>query len=122
MSQHAMSGTPLKDPRSGVSLMRAARREVRMQRGMTVDDAVEVVNVLGDLLAQDAGDDVRELVMAARRLVRGVDELSCELERERARRQTSSTAYVHTDGHPLEQGCDGGGRRDFLAGRAVHAG
>jgi len=37
--------------------------------GRTVEDAVNVVNVLGDLLAQDANDDVRNFVMAVRQLV-----------------------------------------------------
>ena len=94
-----------------------------MSDEMTIDDAINVASVLGDDLASDANDDVRELASAARRLVRHIGEQSCELERERARRQASARVYVgFADGHPLEEKADGGGRRDFLAGRPVHAG
>ena len=90
---------------------------------MTIDDAINVANVLGDDLASDANDEVRELAISARRLVRHIGEQACELERERASRQALGRGYGRlTDGHPLEEGADGGGRRDFLAGRPVHAG
>ena len=82
---------------------------------MTIDDAINVANILGDVLASDANDDVRELAVAARRLVRHIGEQSCELERERAR------GYARfTDGYPLEEGADGGGRRDFGVQYAEH--
>lgn len=94
-----------------------------MRAEMTIDDAVNVVNVAKDCLAPDADDDVRELAMAAKRLVKYIDELSLELERERARgRGLAASDARHEDGHQLEEGADGGGRRDFLAGRPVHAG
>jgi hypothetical protein len=90
---------------------------------MTINDAINVANVLSDVLASDANDDVQELAIAARRLARQIGEQSRELERERARRQPSGQGYARvTDGHPLEEGTDGGGRRDFLTGRPVHAG
>ncbi|MGH9202109.1 MAG: hypothetical protein ACRD2A_12845 [Vicinamibacterales bacterium] len=41
-----------------------------MRAEMTIDDAVNVVNVANDCLAHDADDDVRELAMPAKRLVR----------------------------------------------------
>ena len=48
---------------------------------------------------------------------------AAELERERARRRgLGSREAVTLEGHRLENGADGGGRRDFLAGRGVHAG
>ena len=94
-----------------------------MSDEMTIDDAINVANILSDVLASDANDDVRELAVAARRLVRHIGEQACELERERARRQALARGHARfTDGHPLEEGADGGGRRDFLAGRPVHAG
>jgi hypothetical protein len=52
-----------------------------------------------------------------------LDEQSLELERERARRHGLRPGDTRiADGHQLEDGRDGGGRRDFLAGRGVHAG
>jgi hypothetical protein len=90
---------------------------------MTVEDATNVVNVLSDVLACDANEDVRELASAARQLVRHIGEQSSELERERARRRGLARGEVRVpDGNPLKEGADGGGRRDFLAGRPVHAG
>lgn len=90
---------------------------------VSIEDAVNVVNVINDCLAPDAGDDVRELAVAAKRLVRHVGELSLELERERARRRAPAGREARlVDGHRLIEGTDGGGRRDFLAGRPVHAG
>jgi hypothetical protein len=48
---------------------------------------------------------------------------AAELERERARRQGTGHRQATTiEGDRLEAGADGGGRRDFLAGRGVHAG
>ncbi len=58
-----------------------------------------------------------------RRLVRRISEQSSELERERARRRSPARGDVRVpDGNPLKEGTDGEGRRDFLAGRPVHAG
>lgn len=46
-----------------------------------------------------------------------------ELERERARRRAvAPRAAPVVDGAPLEERIDGGGWREFLAGRPVHAG
>ena len=90
---------------------------------IAIEDAVNVVNVISDSLPHDADEDVRELAVAAKRLVHHIDELSLELERERARRrELTGRDAGRVDGCPLEEGTDGGGRRDFLAGRAVHAG
>lgn len=90
---------------------------------VSVEDAVNVVDVINDCLAPDADDDVRELAVAAKRLVRHIDELSRELECERARRRGVAEKDARlAEGHRLEEGTDGGGRRDFLAGRSVHAG
>ena len=58
-----------------------------MRTEMTVDDAINVARVVGDLRDNDADGEVRELAVAARRLARQVDEQSLELERERARRR-----------------------------------
>lgn len=94
-----------------------------MRDEMTIEDATNVVNVLSDVLACDANEDVRELATAARQLVRHIAEQSSELERERARRRSLPRGDVRVpDGNPLKEGTDGGGRRDFLAGRSVHAG
>jgi len=90
---------------------------------MTIDDAINVANVVSDVLAEDAVQEFRDLAIAAKRLVCHIQEQSRELERERARRQSLVGGDAHVpEGHPLEEGTDGGGRRDFLAGRAVHAG
>jgi hypothetical protein len=94
-----------------------------MYEDMTINDAANIVNVANDCLAHDVDDDVRELAIAAKRLVSHIAEQSCEMERERARRRSQAEVQVRlVDGHRLEEGTDGGGRRDFLAGRAVHAG
>ncbi len=94
-----------------------------MRNEMMIEDATNVVNVLSDDLVHDPNEHVRELATAARRLVRHIAEQSSELERERGRRRSfvSSDAGA-PDGSPLKEGSDGGGRRDFLAGRGVHAG
>jgi hypothetical protein len=90
---------------------------------MTIDDAINVANVIGDCLAPEADTDLRELALAARRLVREVQEQADELERERARRRSAALREVNlTDGAPLEDRIDAGGWREFLAGRPVHAG
>lgn len=90
---------------------------------MTIEDATNVVNVLCDVLACDSNEDVRELATAARQLVRHVAAQSSELDRERARRRSVARGDMRVpDGNPLKEGADGGGRRDFLAGRPVHAG
>jgi hypothetical protein len=94
-----------------------------MRNEMTIEDATNVVNVLRDVLACDANEDVRELATAARQLVRHIEEQSSELERERARRRSLARGEARVpDGNPLEEGTDAGGRPDFLAGRPVHAG
>jgi hypothetical protein len=94
-----------------------------MRNEMTIEDATNVVNVLSDDLACDPNEDVRELATAASRLVRHIAEQSSELERERARRRGLARGEARVpDGNPFEVGTDGGGRREFLAGRPVHAG
>jgi len=94
-----------------------------MQDEMTVEDAVNVANVLSDVLAHHPEQEVRDIVIAARQLVRHVADHSRELERERARRRSLAREEASAaEGHRLEEGADRGGRRDFLAGRAVHAG
>jgi hypothetical protein len=81
------------------------------------------VHVLGGDLASNGDEDLRKLVLAATSLVSHVQEQAAELERERARRQGIGHREAMTlEGHRLENGADGGGRRDFLAGRGVHAG
>ena len=90
---------------------------------MTIDDAVNVVRVLSEVLAHDGDEDVRELLAAAKHLVRHVEEQACELKRERARRHgMRRNGSPLPGGDPLLEGRDIGGRRDFLAGRPVHAG
>lgn len=94
-----------------------------MHDDMTIDDAINVANVVTDCMPPDADTDMRELAVAAKRLVGHVAEQLCELERERARRKAAAGEGAPlVEGHWLEEGTDGGGRRDFLAGRAVHAG
>jgi hypothetical protein len=90
---------------------------------MAIDDAINVVKVLGDERDGDPDSDVSSLARAARRLLRHIDELACELERERARRHGLRRGYTRMPpGLPLHEGMDGGGRRDFLGERPVHAG
>jgi hypothetical protein len=90
---------------------------------MTIDDAVNIVNVANDSLARHADEDVRRLANAAKQLVSHVAEQSREIERERARRRALAREGARlVEGHRLEEGTDSGGRRDFLAGCAVHAG
>lgn len=94
-----------------------------MDNEMTIDDAINVVRVLGGERVSDHDRDVRTLACAAQWLARHVEEQHLELERERARRK--GLAYRdarRVDGHRLHAGTDDGGRRDFLAGRGVHAG
>ena len=94
-----------------------------MRTEMTIEDATNVVNVLSDDLACDPNEDVRQLATAARWLVRHIAEQSRELERERARRHGMGSGEARrADGHRLLTGTDGGGRRDFMADRGVHAG
>ena len=94
-----------------------------MHDEMTIDDAINVANVENDLLIDHADADVRELAVAAKCLVNHVGEQSREAERERARRKGLPQEDARlVAGHRLEEGTDGGGRRDFLAGLAVHAG
>jgi hypothetical protein len=90
---------------------------------ITIDDAINVANVIADCLPTDADSDLRELALAARRLVREVQEQADELERERARRRSvAPRAGALIDGAPLEERIDAGGWREFLRGRPVHAG
>ena len=94
-----------------------------MRELMTVEDAINVVHVLGRDLASNGDEDLGKLVSAATWLVSHAQEQAAELERERARRQGLGDREGTTlEGHRLENGADGGGRRDFLAGRGVHAG
>ena len=94
-----------------------------MHDEMTIDDAINVANVENDLLIDHADADVRELAIAAKRLVSHVGEQSREAERQRARRKGLPQEDAGlVEGHRLEEGTDGGGCRDFLAGLAVHAG
>src|SRR5436190_5189082 len=88
----------------------------------TIEDAINVVNVAETCLPANADRDVRQLVAAARRLVRHVTAQREELERARARRHGLANPAAHADGHRLIDGRDAGGRRDFLSGRPVHAG
>ena len=108
---------------SGKSLRAAWSKKSAMRDDMTIEDATNAVNVLSDVLACDASEDVREIATAARQLVRHIAEQSSELERERARRRSLVRGDMRVpDGNPLKERTDGGGRRDFLAGRPVHAG
>jgi hypothetical protein len=94
-----------------------------MREDMTVDDAINVVHVLGRELASNGDEDLGKLVSAATSLVSHVQEQAAELKRERARRHgIGHRAAVSLEGRRLEKGEDGGGRRDFLNGRGVHAG
>jgi hypothetical protein len=96
---------------------------MKMRNEMRIDDAINVARVVGDLRGDDADAEVRELAVAARRLARQVEEQSLALERERARRHGLGRRYARfPEGSPLRDGVDGGGHRDFLAGRPVHAG
>lgn len=94
-----------------------------MNNEMTIDDAINVARVLGDERVSDRDRDIRTLACAAQQLARHVEEQRLELERERARRKGLRYRDAQrADGHRLHAGTDGGGRRDFLAGRGVHAG
>jgi len=94
-----------------------------MYDDITLDDAVNFVNVATDSLARHADKDVRGLAIAAKELVSHVAEQSREIERERARRRALAPEGARlVEGHRLEEGTDSGGRRDFLADCAVHAG
>jgi hypothetical protein len=90
---------------------------------ITIEDAINVANVISECIATDAERDLRELAVAARRLVRELGDQARELERERARRRSAAgkeTSLVY--GKSLQQGADSGGWREYLAGRPVHAG
>jgi hypothetical protein len=94
-----------------------------MHNEMTVDDAINVARVVGDLRGDDADEEVRELAVAALRLARQVEEQALELARERARRRGFGSQHPRCpEGSPLIRGADAGGRRDFLGRRPVHAG
>ena len=90
---------------------------------MTIEDAINVANVIAGCVGDDSDPDLRELAVAGRRLIREVGEQARELERERARRRSVSPRGVPlNDGAPLDAKVDAGGWREFLAGRPVHAG
>jgi hypothetical protein len=94
-----------------------------MSNHMAVEDAINVVQILGCELASDGDEDVGKLVSTAIWLVSHVQEQALELERERARGHGIGRREATTlEGHRLENGADGGGRRDFLAARGVHSG
>jgi hypothetical protein len=87
-----------------------------------IDDAINVANVIADCVGSDADADLRGLAVAAKRLVRELGEQARELERERARRRSPSQRTSLVDGASLRDGTDGGGWRQYVAGRPVHAG
>jgi hypothetical protein len=90
---------------------------------ITIDDAVNIANVVIGSLALHPDEDVRELALATKQLVSLIAEQSREIERERARRRALEPEGARlVEGHRLEEGTDAGGRRDFLGGCAVHAG
>jgi hypothetical protein len=89
---------------------------------MTIDDAINVATVIADCVTPDADGDLRELAVAAKRLVRELGAQAQELERERARHRSWSRQASLVDGMPLQEGTDAGGWRELLAGRPVHAG
>jgi hypothetical protein len=90
---------------------------------IAIDDAINVVRILGDERGDDSDSDVRSLACAPRRLLNQIDELAFELERERARRHGLKRRDARMpDGHTLLEGMDGAGRRDFLGKRPVRAG
>jgi hypothetical protein len=94
-----------------------------MRNNMTVEDAINVVHVLGRDLASNGDEDLRKLVSVATWLVSHAQEQAAELERERGRRHgIGDREAAMAEGHRLENGVDGGGRHDFLAARGVHAG
>lgn len=94
-----------------------------MRDEIAIDDAINVVRVLAGERADDPDSDGSSLARAARQLLHHIDELAFELERERARRHGLRRGDTRIPaGHRLEDGTDGGGRRDFLASRGVHAG
>jgi hypothetical protein len=94
-----------------------------MYDDMTIDDAVNIADVLNASLALHRDEHVRELAIAAKQLVRHIAEQSREIDRERARRRALEPEGARlVQGHRLEERTDGGGRRDFPAGCAVHAG
>src|ERR1700687_22800 len=95
--------------------IRNRERRLAMQDEMAIDDAVNIANVLNDSLACYADEDVRELAIAAKRLVSHVVVQSLEIERERARRQALAPQDVRLlEGYRLEEGTDSGGRRGLL--------
>jgi hypothetical protein len=52
---------------------------------ITIDDAINIVRVVGDERAEDGDKEISDLALAAKRLVRHIEEQCQELERERAR-------------------------------------
>ena len=92
----------------------------------TLDDALDVARSLRGRL-EDL--DQPELAAEAGKLVAYIVEQAHDIERQRALRAHAwrserATGGDPTDveGHALVEGADGGGRRDFLAGRPVPAG
>jgi hypothetical protein len=80
-----------------------------------IDDAINVANVIADCVGPDADGDLRDLAVAAKRLVRELGAQALELERERARRRTGSREAPRVDGMALRDGIDGGGWRELSA-------
>jgi hypothetical protein len=94
-----------------------SRWSAEMHTEMTVDDAINVARIVGDLRGNDGDGEVRELAVAALRLARQVEEQSLKLERERARRRGFGSRDARfVQGSPLISSVDGGGRRDFVGG------
>ena len=91
-------------PRTSPSRRRPGlRKAATMHDEMTIDDAINVANVEDDLLIDHADADVRELAIAAKRLVSHVGEQSREAERERARRKGLPQEDAGlVEGHRLE--------------------
>jgi hypothetical protein len=87
-----------------------------MLENMTVEDAINVVHVLGRDLASNGNEDLGKLVSAATWLVSHAQEQAAELERERARRQgIGPSRWDHARRTSSREWADGGGRRDLRA-------
>src|SRR5260370_42241533 len=99
-------------PRTSPSRRRPGLRKVTtMHDEMTIDDAINVANVGNDLLIDHADADVRELAIAAKRLVNHVGEQSRDAEQERARRKGLPQEDARlVEGQRLAEGTDAGGR------------
>jgi hypothetical protein len=94
---------------------------------LSIEDAMNIASVSHDAVQYPKyapGDvDVPLLATAARQLVQEIYWLRTELENERARaRDFVRPDAPRIEGHPLQEGRDGGGRRHFIGGRSVHCG